>query len=106
MSTTHPTDTRPAIPAYIVVEKSAKMPTSCWGRYVRLGLLVVDPAEIPEGGPRMISDRARGVVRVVTTRERCHVGRTDRCAAARARAELEDLAGRLNAGEITEADIC
>ena len=50
----------------------------------------------------MISRRARGVVRVVATWERCNVGKTDRCAFSKARAEARALAAQLNAGNAPE----
>ena len=54
---------------YAVKVSAAKMPTSCWGKYIRVGVLEVedDTTEIS-----MISERARGVLRVVRTWERRH----------------------------------
>lgn len=80
---------------YIVQAASAKMPGSCWGQYARVAVL-----EVEEGvqAVSMISERARGVVRVVRTWERLNVGKTSRCAYAVARAEAEELARELNAG--------
>jgi len=46
----------------------------------------------------MISTHARGVVDVVETWERLNVGKTDRCAYARALAEAEALAAKINDG--------
>jgi hypothetical protein len=45
---------------YIVKVSAACMPSSCWGRYVRVGLLEVDPRAVPGSGISMISERARG----------------------------------------------
>jgi len=78
---------------YIVKTSAAKMPRSCWGRYVRVAVLEVEAGT----EPAMISERARGVVRIVETWERLSVGKTNRCAAARAVAEAEALAARLGA---------
>ena len=84
---------------YAVKVSAAKMPTSCWGKYIRVGVLEVedDTTEIS-----MISERARGVLRVVRTWERRHQGKTDRCAASVAITEAQELADELNAS-ITEA---
>jgi hypothetical protein len=46
----------------------------------------------------MISPRARGVVRIVQTWERLHVGITERGAYQRALVEARALAERLNSG--------
>jgi len=48
---------------------------------------------------KMISDRARGVVRVVETWEARNVGKTDRCAYAIAWNEAQAKADKLNATE-------
>jgi hypothetical protein len=68
-------------PRYIVQTAAAPMPNSCWGVYRRVAVLEVEP-----GIERvtMISDRARGVVRVVQTWEALNVGSTERCAYERA----------------------
>lgn len=80
---------------YIVKTAAAKMPNSCWGVYRRVAVL-----EIMAGTePAMISKRARGVVRVVATWEKCNVGRTERCAYERALSEAYELVGALNRGE-------
>ena len=77
---------------YLVWASTAKMPSKCWGSYLRVALLEVLPGTTHV---RMISPRAEGVLRVVETWERCRTGTTDRCASARARAAAEDLAARL-----------
>jgi hypothetical protein len=78
----------------IVMTAAARMPSSCWGRYGRIA--VVEVEDDFDGRPAMISDRARGVVRVVETWERRRVGKTDRCAFRRALAEAEALCASLN----------
>ena len=80
----------------IVMVRTAKMPATCWGRYARVGVVIVDRDIVPEGEPAMLSKRARGVVRVVETWEACHVGTTERCASARAFAEATTMAERCN----------
>jgi len=79
---------------YIVMTATAKMPNSCWGHYGRVAVIeTVDGTK-----PRMISERARGVVRIVRTWERQHIGRTKRSAFQVACAEAVALAEQLNAG--------
>jgi hypothetical protein len=64
---------REVISRFIIQTAAAHMPSSCkWGPYRRVAVL-----EVRDGVEwvAMISDRARGVVRVVATWERCNVGR-------------------------------
>lgn len=69
------------------------MPASCRGRYRRIGLLEVeDGVEFVA----MISERARGVLRIVKTWEKLSVGRTMKSAYGRALAEATRLADALN----------
>jgi len=77
---------------FIVQTASAKMPAKVKAQYRRVAVLEV----VPGAQPKMISRRARGVVRIVQTWERQHVGLTDRCAYQRALAEANALAARLN----------
>lgn len=80
---------------YVVVDKAARMPARCWGRYRRVAVVeVVDPdVRVPA-----IDARCRNVVRVVRVWERLNVGQTARCAFARAMVEAQELAAKLNAG--------
>jgi len=82
--------------AFIVATASAHMPNSCWGTYRRVAVLEIDPSATPAGGPKMISERARGVVRIVETWEALNVGKTERCAYRVALAEAEAMAEHLN----------
>ena len=79
---------------YIVMDAGACMPAKCWGRYRRVGVVEVEPG----AKPKMLSERAIGVVAVVQTWERLNHGTTDRCAYRVALAEAEALAAALNAG--------
>ena len=79
---------------YIVMTASAKMPLTCKGRYGRVAVVEV---EDPNVTPKMISERARNVRRVVETWERQYWGRTDRCAFYRAVGEAQQMADKLNA---------
>ncbi len=78
---------------HIVLSSSARMPSSCWGSYARVAVV---EAEVG-AEPKMISERARGVVRIIETWERLHIGKTKRCAHQRALAEAHALADELNA---------
>jgi len=76
------------------------MPNSCWGRYSRVAVVQVDPEILAREGlaaPRMISERARGVIKIIHVWERCHEGATERCAAGRARADAHAMIERLHA---------
>lgn len=79
---------------YIVQSAAAKMPSKCKGRYARVAVL-----EVADGVERvaMISERARGVLRIVRTWEKRNVGKTERGAYQRAVADAEALALKLNA---------
>lgn len=81
------------LPRYIVLSSAAKMPSSCKGQYKRVALVELDGSNVR---PAMISERARGVKRIVQTWERLSVGKTDRCAYRVALAEAEAEALRLN----------
>lgn len=78
---------------FVVVDKKACMPMSCWGanRYRKIAVVETDGTCYPA----MISERARGVLRVVQVWDRVHDGKTDRSAAARARREAAALAAEL-----------
>ena len=80
---------------FIVQTAAAQMPGTCKWPYRRVAVL-----EVPLGVERasMISDRARNVVRVVATWEKCNVGRMMRSAYKLALDEATALAAELNAG--------
>ena len=82
---------------FIVISSTAKMPTSCWGRYRRAALIEMEQGVVP----KMISMRARGVVRIVEVREKLHVGETDRSAFGKAMIALQAKADRLNSDEMS-----
>jgi hypothetical protein len=85
--------TEQAKTVYVVVSKCAKMPRSCGGVYHRVGVVEII---VGSSMPKMLSERAKGVVRVVRTWEKLRGGSTKRCAHERALAEAEALADRLN----------
>ena len=90
---------------YIVMSAAAAMPSSCWGRYRRVAVVEVKVVEGIPANPKMISARARGVVRIVQTWEKLHVGRarSGRCAYSRAMAEAEGMANALNRQQTVSA---
>jgi uncharacterized protein YbaA (DUF1428 family) len=77
---------------FIVQVRTAKMPTSVKAPYRRVAVL-----EVQDGidNVSMISSRARGVVRIVETWERCHA-RGKNTAFTRALAAAQELAAQLN----------
>ncbi len=85
----------PKTTKFIVKSSAARMPPACWGTFRRVAVMEV-ALDAPE--PRMISERARGVVGIVRTWERLHVGRTGRCAYQVAMREAAELAAMLNEG--------
>ena len=80
---------------FIVMTAAAHMPNSVKARYRRVAVVETDGTAYP----KMISERAKGVKRIVETWERCNVGRNKRSAYARALAEASELCDRLNAAE-------
>lgn len=73
---------------FIVQTAAAQMPASCWGAYRRVAVLEVEDDLTRVG---MISPRARGVVRIVETWEKCNVGRTERGSYQRALRAANEL---------------
>jgi len=86
-------DTKNRRTKFVVKSSAARMPPACWGAYRRVAVLEV-AVDAPE--PRMISERARGVIAVVRTWERRSVGSTARCAYQVAMREAAELAAALN----------
>lgn len=77
---------------YVVRVSCAKMPSSCWGRYVHVAVI-----EVVDGyKPTQIRD-VKGKARVVRVWSRCHDGQTKRCASAKAIRAAEALAAELTA---------
>jgi hypothetical protein len=84
---------------YIVQTASAPMPNKVKARYIRVAVIELTPEYAEQGlRPAMISDRAKGVAKIVETWERCHAGRTcgPRTAGGKAIAEATTLAQKLN----------
>lgn len=77
---------------YVVKVSAACMPAGCWGKYRRVAVLEVEAGS----RPKMISERARGVVRIVRIWERQHVGISERCAYQRALKQAKELVQELS----------
>jgi hypothetical protein len=59
----------------------------------------IDPSKIgPDGYIKMISNRARGVVRIIRVWDRLHRGKTRRCAYWRAYREAKAMVAELEKG--------
>jgi hypothetical protein len=80
--------------AIVVVKKTAR--PGKFGRYVRVGVVMVKPGTDPDD-IYALSERDKHVVRVVQTWERCSVGGVN-SAASVAIVEASNLAFRLNGG--------
>lgn len=81
---------------YVVMTSSAHMPQSCKGTYRRVAVVRVLYYDWNRGvKPAMISDRARGVSRVIDLGKHS-VGKTARCAYQQALVRAEELAAELN----------
>ena len=94
MSDTNPT------PRYIVMTSSARVPSTNPGNYRNVAVVETDGMTTP----KMISERARGVVRIVAHWGKCNVGKTERGAYQRALAEAADLVRKLEARERHERE--
>ncbi len=69
---------------WIVMTSSAKMPSSCWGRYTNVALVQLNQEYTAlNKRPKMISEHARGVLRIRHLGHHAE-GKTERCGAARA----------------------
>ena len=82
---------------YIVMTAAAQMPSSVSHPYRRVAVVEIDDSGV---APLFIGERARHLVRIVETWERCNVGRNIRSAYTRALAEANALCDRLNNGGV------
>jgi hypothetical protein len=87
--------TTPTTPRFIVMTSSAQVRgiAAKYGRYSNVAVVETDGVEVP----KMISERARHLVRIVRHYGACSVGTTDRCQFNVALAEANALAVKLNA---------
>jgi len=80
---------------FIVMERTAKPPGRFkGGRYIKVAVVEVEADFV--GEPKMISERAKGVIRIVELWDQCYVGMTERSAGPIALAEATALCVRLN----------
>lgn len=79
-------------PIAVVRTSAAKMPNSCWGRYVRVAVILTTDGAVPHA----IDIRCKNVLEIVRTWERCHSGTSDRDAHSRALREAMALRDELN----------
>jgi len=87
---------------YMLLDKSAKMPSKCKGQYRRLAIVELNPAAIMAArlaGQQItelrIDPRDKRILRIIATWERLNVGITDRCAYGRALADAKAMLARL-----------
>lgn len=81
---------------FVVMTSCAKMPQTCWGRYRKVAVVQLNQEYTAKNlRPTMISERARGVLRVRVLGN-FSVGKTDRCAYRRALADAERIAHEAN----------
>lgn len=81
---------------YIVMTRSTKMPSKVKARYRKVAVVELMPGF--ENEPAMISERARGVKRIVKLWDHQNVGKNIRSAYAKAVAEAKAMAAQLNEG--------
>ncbi len=79
---------------FSVMTAAACMPSTCMGTYGRIAVVEHLLGQVP----KQIHSRHKSVIRIVETWERLNRGTTDRCAFAKAHAEAEALAEKLNKG--------
>lgn len=85
---------------FVVMTSSARMPAKCKGRYRNVAVVEIEGPELP----KMISGKAKGVVRIVKHYGPQYEGRTCRCALDRTLLEANRLAAQLNGiSEIAQA---
>lgn len=82
---------------HIVMTASASMPASCKGRYGKIAVVQLTQEYTAHGKrPKMISERAKGVLRIVWQSGPQNMGKTPKCGFERARAEAERYAIQMN----------
>ena len=82
---------------YVIKVSSAKMPSSCWGKYQHVAVMEMED-DAPY--PKMISKRAKGCVRVVKLWPKRFLGISEKCAANVAKYAAEELIRQLNANKL------
>ncbi len=82
---------------YIVMTASAQMPSNCKGRYGKVAVLEIEDGVVP----KMISKRAKGVIRIVSLWDKRNMG-GPKSAFQLALAAANQEAADLNAGLIND----
>ena len=77
----------------VVYDSSAKMPSKCWGVYRHVAVMICFADEIP---PRIATSRSKAFVRWEYQSGPCSVGKTNRCAYARASNRAHETASEYN----------
>ena len=84
---------------FIVQTASAKMPMSCRGKYGKVAVIETDG----KTSPAMISNRAKGVVRIIHVDDQCHMGSTIKSSFGQAVKYAVELSDFLNSLPVPEA---
>jgi hypothetical protein len=77
---------------FIVMTAATRMPGSCKGRYRKVAIVEVERGV----QPKMISERARGVVRIVELHDKLHAEGGSGTAYARALAQAQATCAQMN----------
>ena len=84
----------------IVVTKSASMPSSCKGHYRKVYVVDLSPDAAALGYiPPQVRQGGKHIISIVRDLGPHNVGKTDRCAFARAVKEAEQIASEYNTGK-------
>ena len=87
---------------YMILIRSAKMPSSCWGKYGKVAVVEIEEGFDKE--PKMISERARGVKRIVELWDRVHIGKGVRDEMSQVLKEAKELKGELESSNESMRD--
>ena len=85
-------DNNNTTPRFVVMTSAAKVPTAYNTHYRNIALVETDG----QGMPKMISERARHLVRIVDAAYGVHVGKTNRSYGYRRLQDMRFEAARLN----------
>ncbi len=79
---------------FTIMTSCASMPARYRGKYKNIAIVEYEGGKVPA----MISERARGMVRIVRRWNCQYVGKSSNCEYARSMREAEDYLAALNAG--------
>ncbi len=77
---------------FIVMDSSAKMPSSCWGRYRRVALVEV----IKGQRPARLGSSNKSIVKIHELWDKLHEGKTEACAYNKALREAREMCAAEN----------